>query len=176
MIIFDFWLISFLIIFIICGVVSSESENFLAGTVTFIVGLSTLQWLFNIPVLESIVANPIIVLLYLAIYTILGSVYTLLWRWPEFLRDKSESIKEDYARYIKTNATHTKEQYFASRYYSFSAGIYYNSIATWVLTWPFSLAWELSRKPVRYMYKLAYNILGDMFERVGRAVSSKIIK
>ena len=175
MIIFDFWFLAFAVVFTMSGIFASEFENFLAGTATFIIGLASLQWLFHVPVWESIVENPISVLLYLALYVVAGSIYTLLWRWPEYLRDNSRNINEGYNSFIHSNAKGTREEFFASRYYLYRASNCKENIATWVLTWPFSLSWELLRKPIKYAYRLTYSILGDAFEKVGRSVTNRIL-
>ena len=177
MIIFDFWFLLFAGIFITCEIISAEIENFSIGTATFIVGLVGLQWLFHVPVWESIVANPLSVLLYVALYTIAGSVYTLLWRWPEFIRENASKIEHEYQRFVEKHPTlySPKDEFFSSNYYDFKASKHTHRFATWMLTWPFSMAWELARKPAKYIFTAVYNLLGDAFEKVGRSVTNRIL-
>lgn len=175
MIILEFWFILFTIAVIALGIFASEIESFAGGTGTFIIGLVSLQWWFGIPVWQSIVDNPLSVVLYLVIYTIVGAAYTLLWRWPEFLRDNAKVITNDYDRFMKHNIGSSKEDFVASDSYPFPVKKYATHIYTWMLTWPFSLLWELSRKPIRYVYRVVYDSLGDTFGRIGKAVTMRIL-
>lgn len=175
MIIFDFWFIIFSCFIIAGGVIASEVENFTVAVSTFIIGLVGLQWFFSIPVWGSIVDNPFSLLLYLLIYTIVGAAYTILWRWPEYIRENSVRISYDYKEYIARNPADSKEDFLNSRYYAFSTSKHKQGIATWILAWPFSLFWELGRKPFKYAYNGIYTLIGDLLERVGRNVANKII-
>jgi len=175
MIIFEFWFIVFAVIFIAAGILASEIENFAIGTGTFIIGLVILQWMFNIPIWQSIVDNPLSIILYLTLYTIAGAVYTLLWRWPEFIRENATYISDEYKSYKKHHPEGTNSDFLGSSYYKFKAGRHTHRFATWILTWPFSLTWELARKPTKYFYNAIYALLGDAFDRVGRSVTNRII-
>jgi len=175
MIIFDFWFIIFSIIFIIGGIFASEIENFIVGTATFLLGLASLQWLFHVPVWQSIIANPVSVLFYLVLYVILGTIYTLIWRWPEYIRDNSKHINELHARFNKHYPDSSIQYFFESTYNEYSASNCKEEIATWIITWPFSLLWELARKPIKYISRAIYSMVSNLFDHVGRTVTSKVL-
>jgi hypothetical protein len=178
MIIFEFWFLVFACFFVAAGIVASEIENFAVGTATFIIGLVSLQWLFSVPIWEYIVDNPVNLILYLALYTIAGATYTLLWRWPEFIREHAGRIQSDYDAFLAKHPTlyDPKSEFYSSSYNKYNARNHTNRFATWILTWPFSLFWELARKPVKYLYKAVYALLGDAFDRMGRSVTNRILK
>jgi hypothetical protein len=178
MIIFEFWFIVFACFFIATGIFASEIENFAIGTATFIIGLVSMQWFFDIPVWEYIVANPLNLILYLALYTIAGATYTLLWRWPEFIREHASKIESAYESFLVKYPTilSPKDEFFSSNYYDFKASKHSKRFATWILTWPFSLGWELARKPIKYFYNAVYALLGDAVDRVGKRATNQILK
>lgn len=177
MIIFEFWFLVFTCFFIAAGIFASEIENFAIGTATFIIGLVSMQWFFDIPVWEYIIDNPFNLILYLALYTIAGAAYTLLWRWPEFIRENASKIEHEYQRFVEKHPTlySPKDEFFSSIYYDFKASKHTHRFATWILTWPFSLGWELARKPVKYFYQAVYHLLGDAFDRVGKRATKRIL-
>lgn len=164
-----------MLLFLVCGIVASEVGNFALGTAIFASGLTALDWFFKVPVWDSIVANPLLLVFYLLVYTAVGSVFTLLWLWPEYLRDNSQAIRDSYARYLKGKDRNDPDTFFASDYYGFKVVKHKQQIATWILTWPFSLVWELARKPIKYAYQFIYTMLGDAFEVIGQRISSRII-
>ena len=61
-------------------------------------------------------------------------------------------------------------------YRDFTASSNKASLANWVLAWPLSLTWELSRKPAIWVWETAYEVLGNLFTRIGRRVTSNILK
>lgn len=171
-----FWFLAFMGFIFIVGVISSEIDNFSLGTGTFVVALIGAQVFFDIPVWSTIYHNPISLVLFLAVFIAIGAIYTALWRWPEFLRDNAKQINADYKYCSESNKTSsvTFDEYLNSTYYKFTASKHKDRLATWIITWPFSLVWELARKPIKYTYTLVYDSLGTAFERIGAHVARRI--
>jgi hypothetical protein len=176
MIILEFWFILFLILFIAIGIFASELESFAVGAVVYLASLTILQWIFEVPVWQSILANPLAVILYLVLFVTAGAVFTLIWMWPEFIRESASKLNHRYVDFIKRYPTGTKEEFLDSEYYPFNVYEYKQTIATWILTWPFALTWELLRKPTKYTYTLLYNALSTSFETIGRRTATKALK
>lgn len=168
-----FWFLAFIGLFVVTGIAASELDSFALGTATFVVGLLGMQIFFDMPVWATISGNPLSLILFIAIFIVLGAAYTAVWRWPEFLRDHSSDITSDYRHF---NAKHkgSFDEFLQSDSYRFTASKHKDRLATWVITWPFSLVWELSRKPIKYTYRLVYTTLGDTFERIGTRVARSI--
>ena len=169
-----FWFLAFIGLIIVTGIVASELDNFSLGTGTFIVALIGAQVLFDMPVWSVISGNPLSLVIFLIAFTAVGAIYTALWRWPEFLRDNSNSILSDYEYSQKSKKAITFDEYLHTDYYKFKASKHKDRLATWVITWPFSLVWELARKPIKYVYNLVYDTLGTTFEHIGTRVARRI--
>ena len=173
----DIIFIIFLLAALAVGIVASESDNFFFSTATIISTFVALDLFFSIPVWTTIVANPITIIMFAFGYVAAGSAYTAIWRWPEFLRENSEVLQKRYTSYLVKHQDHTKDDFMASyEYRDFTASSNKASLANWVLAWPLSLTWELSRKPAIWVWETAYDILGNLFTRIGRRVTSNILK
>lgn len=170
--------ILFLIIAIIAGIVAAESDNFFFSTGVIISFFAALEWLFAIPIWATIVTNPLTVIMLLLGYLVVGSVYTMIWRWPEYLRYKSPAIRTDFARLLRDKKVATIEEYMELHDYKhhYSASSNKDYIANWVLAWPFSMTWELSRKPAIWVWNNMYRVLANSFERIGKLVTARILK
>lgn len=173
----DIILIIFLLVVLAIGILAAESDNWVFTTATFITTLASLDFFFGVAIWATIVANPLTILLFTFIYVAIGAAYTAIWRWPVALRDSAEDIKDSYDDYIKKHQGHTKEDFMASYSYSkYTASSNKSSLANWVLAWPLSLIWELARKPAIWIWNTSYEVLGKLFERVGKRVSANILK
>lgn len=173
----DIIFIIFLLVVLVVGIVASESDNWLFTTATFITTLAALDFFFGVAIWSAIVSNPLAILLFTFIYVAVGAAYTAIWRWPVALRDLSAHIQDSYAEYMKGHQDHTKEDFMASYSYSkYTASYNKASLANWVLAWPLSLTWELARKPAIWIWNTTYDVLGKLFERVGKRVTANILK
>lgn len=173
----DIIFIIFLLVVLVVGIVASESDNWLFTTATFITTLAALDFFFGVAIWSAIVSNPLAILLFTFIYVAVGAAYTAIWRWPVALRDLSTDIQDSYDAYMQGHQGHTKEDFMASYAYSkYTASSNKASLANWVLAWPLSLTWELARKPAIWIWNTTYEVLGNLFERVGKRVSANILK
>jgi hypothetical protein len=173
----DIIFIIFLLAALAVGIFASESDNFIFTTATIISTFVALDLFFSVPVWATIVANPITIVMFAFAYVAVGSAYTAIWRWPVYLRDHSITIKDRYDSYITKHQGHTKDDFMSSyEYRDFTASSNKASLANWVMAWPLSLTWELARKPAIWVWETTYEILGNLFTRVGRRVTSNILK
>lgn len=173
----DIILIIFLLVVLAIGIVAAESDNWLFTTATIIATFTALDLFFGVAIWSTIVSNPLAILLFTFIYVAVGAAYTAIWRWPVALRDMADHIQDSYESYLEGHQGHTKEDFMASYSYNkYTASYNKSSLANWVLAWPLSLTWELARKPAIWVWNTTYEVLGNLFERVGKRVTMGILK
>ncbi len=85
----DIIFIIFLLAALAVGIFASESDSFIFTTATILSTFVALDLLFSVPVWATIVANPIAIIMFVFAYVAVGSAYTAIWRWPEFIRENS---------------------------------------------------------------------------------------
>lgn len=172
------WLGVFLLAFLIVGIVAAEMNSLMMGCVTLLVGIVGLNWLFSIPILAAAIANPFMLLFYLAVYIGIGAFYTSLWCWPNYINARASRIKMSYGNWRIAQQRHEGpddfESYLSSDAYEFPAHKNKERLANWVMMWPFELIWDLSHKPAIWLWKQVYNMLGQTFEHVGKRAARKI--
>jgi hypothetical protein len=167
----------FILAAISIAIFAAESDNFIFTTTTIIATFATLDVVFGVPIWATILTNPLTIIMFIFAYVIVGAIYTAIWRWPEFLRERVISIQDSYACWAKSHKDSTKQDFVNSHSYSqYTASYNSEKLANWVLAWPFSLAWELARKPTIWLWNSTYELLGNMFERVGKRVTNKILQ
>ena len=173
----DIIFIIFLLVVLAVGIIAAESDNWLFTTATVISTFVALELFFSVAIWATIVSNPLSILLFTFIYVAVGAAYTAIWRWPVALRDSAASIQDSYDSYLAGHQGHTKEDFMNSYAYNkYTASYNKASLANWVLAWPLSLTWELARKPAIWVWNTTYEVLGKLFERVGKRVSANILK
>ncbi len=179
------WLALFFIIFIACGTFTATVGNIFWSFVVLAAGAGILQFLVGISILSIFIANPLLVIAVLAIYIGIGAAYTGLWRWPAYLRKMSGYIQEMFDRWKHSHAKQlegkSKEAAFeefldSSHYAEFHPSRNKERLSTWVLMWPFAMGWELSHKPLIWVFETVYYTLGDMFVAIGKQTARKNIK
>lgn len=171
------WFAIFALVILIAGIASAEYDNFVGGTITFFVGLLGADFIFGYPIIASIMTNPLIIVLALALYVFVGSVYTGLWKWPDYIRGKETDIEHTFRNYKQNNLPESSfDDFIESDDYTSRFGASRNKqrLSAWVLMWPFSLFWELLRKPAIWVFNTSYAMLGDMFESVGKNTAKKM--
>jgi hypothetical protein len=169
-------LIIFIAVALVAGIVASESNSVIFSTAVILSFFAVLELAFDVPIWAAIVANPLTVVALLLAYLVAGAVYAMVWRWPEYLRNKSEAIKSEYARYVRENKVDNVDEFINDNYYnSYSASRNSDYIANWVMSWPLSLAWELARKPAIWTWKTVYSLLSGYFEGISKRTIKKVL-
>lgn len=176
---FEFGLLAFagLLLFIVAGVFSAEMDSALMATATFVIGIITLEWGFGVGVWALVVSNPIWAVVLVLGYVILGAVYTLLWRWPEYIREHKDEIMDRYNRWARNQGSNEDSSYqgfLETDEYRFNAWQHKERLMTWIGMWPFSFFWEMLRKPAIWVGKTVYNSFGNAFQSIGRRTAMKI--
>lgn len=171
-----FWFFLFVVFVIITGIVSNEMDSFFGGGLTLVLLAGGSQFLFGIPVWASIVANPFLVILGIVAYTAIGIAYGVFVRYAEFLNDNADKIKSKWNSFLRENPAATTEEFRKSSYYrDFTPSHNAEKIVLWVTLWPWGALWDLSHKPIRYVYNNMYGLTGRLLDSVGARISDRII-
>lgn len=179
------WIALAAIIFIGCGAFTATFGSMFWSLVVLITGSVVFEVLLGLSVWALIAANPLMGIAIVAIYIGIGAAYTGLWRWPAYLRKYSEHVKAAFNQWCdqhkKQLGDKTKEQAFEDFLDSSAYRIWHPSnnkerLSTWVLMWPFAMGWELSHKPLIWVFDTVYATLGEMFVAIGKQTARKNIK
>lgn len=171
-----FWFFLFVVACLVAGIVSNEMDNFFGGALTITFLAFGLQLFFGIPILQSIIANPLFIFLGLFVYTAVGVVYGVLFRYKDFLKEHKDGIKDSWKEYEGTTSHPTEEGFLKSyRYSEFSPSHNADRITAWILLWPWGVFWDLCHKPARFIYNNMHSFVGRMLDKVGMKVTKDII-
>jgi hypothetical protein len=171
-----FWFFLIAIAVLAGGIISAECDNLWGAGLTLALLAGTSELLFNIPVLASIAANPLLVGVGLAAYTAVALLYAVFYRYAAFLRSNSYEIADSWSTFQKKNVTGTREDFRQSEHYRRYTPLYnVDRISTWALLWPWAMFWDLCHKPARWFYDTMYSLAGRMLNAVGARVSDGII-
>lgn len=178
----------FAILFLLGGIIASESENTFWSVVFFAaVGIFlyyTGQYIFLLP----FVTNPILIIPFAILYIGIGAAFTGLYLWPDYIKSFSIQIKQRFDSWLKDEYGNVKGglDNDEDKYEKFLSSTYYeskwhptknkNRLINWIFMWPFSALWVLSHKPIIWIYEKVYNNLGDWFVKIGKAVAKNILK
>ena len=176
---FEFGILALIgvVLFIVIGVFASEIDSALAAGVTFLIGLATLQFGFEISIMSILAVNPLFIILFIAGYAVLGTLFVYVWRFPEFIRENADDIRQEFNRWMNNQpegSDATFVNFLDSSAYDYRASDNKAALALWVGMWPFSMTWELSRKPAIWIWNTIYDLCGNLFEKAGRRAAMKL--
>jgi hypothetical protein len=195
------WFAAFMLLFFVSLVWASEKDSFLLGTSVILVGAAVGEFVFGLPIIASIIANPFTLVVYVTVYIAFGALYAGLWRLPNFVKKNSGNIQSSYITWkdrVTTNherswrvinrdrVTRTKkhpepadvpfDEFLNSSSNGHSVRNNKDRVASWVLLWPASLTWELMHKPFIWLWNSVYFSLGEVFERINRDSARKVLE
>lgn len=172
-----FWFFVFMIFIIGLGIVAESFDSLLGATITFIITLMGLQFLFGIPVWASIAANPLVLVLVLAMYIATGLCYAIIYKYPHFLKNNEDDIKREWNKFSNQTEPATKEDFMNSSYYiRYTPSQNADRITAWVVLWPWGLLWDLISKPTTWLYNNIYSLAGKLLDSVGKKFLDRILK
>lgn len=172
------WFALFVLVALVALIISIENDSFFLGTAALIIIAGIAQFVFGIAVLATIVANPLATLFFILFYIALGAAYAGFWRLPDFVNSHSEEIEKAFIYFSKVqlNREVTHEEFLDSTQYApFTVSHNKEVVASWVLLWPAGVFWELSHKPIRWVWNQVYYGLGESFEKLNRKAASKVL-
>lgn len=196
-----FWLGLYLLVAFGSLIWASERDSFFLGLAVIAISWAIGEFFFGLPILASIISNPFMLIVYIALFIAAGSLYTAMWRLPNFIKDNAEGIQIDYAQWkdmktreaditwrskIRDSIPIEKEEkqsvdisydtFLESNSYNYSVRKNKDRVASWVLLWPASIAWELMHKPFIWLWENVYFGLGKVFERINKDAARKILE
>ena len=179
-----FWLLLFIDFCIITALVENESGVW--ATIVFLGSLFGLNFLWKLPIIDSVKANPghtaILVLSYFAI----GVVWSIV-KWYFFVHNKMvkyNTFKADFLKDQKADAM-TPElaakfmDHLSNRYDARNDGItgaaplaseHKASLTRWGTYWPFSIIGTLLNDVVRRTWEYIYEMLQTTYQRMSEAI------
>lgn len=166
-----------LTVFVIAGIVSAEMDSAFAALVTLVIGGVAVEYGMGISLWGVLTTNPLLIFIALVLYVAGGGLYTVIWRWPEYIRKHKDEIMSEYTRWAgnqKSGANNSFDAFLDSNEYDFNASSHAERLTTWIILWPFSMSWELARKPAFWLGKTVYYSLGNTLQNVGRRTARKI--
>lgn len=172
------WFALFVLAALISLIVSIENDSFFLGTAALIIIAGIAQFVFGIAVLATIIANPLATLFFVVFYIALGAAYAGFWRLPDFVNSRSEEIEKAFiyfSKHSKDKSVSHDEFLNSTEYEKFTVRYNKDAVASWVLLWPAGIIWELSHKPVRWIWNQVYYGLGESFEKLNRRAVSKVL-
>lgn len=176
-----FWFFLYVVAFLVGGVIVSEFDDFFSAIVTLVVMILAGEFLFGVPFLATIALNPLMVFVFIIGYIIFGAANAILWKYPTYLHDNKEHIKDDYENYLEAQKLvdneESKDSFINSDYYSrYRPGSNLNAIFSWVLMWPWTLLWDVAHRPFTWIYNSFYNWIGQSLEAVGKRVTKGFLR
>jgi hypothetical protein len=199
-----FWLGLYLLVALGSLIWASETDSFFVGISVLIVAWAVGEWVFGIPILASIIANPLMLIVYTVLYVAFGAIYTRMWKLPNFVKKNRDNIQTSYDRWKdlqsrqhdmdwrervrgvlpgekkekeeKPTVDVSFETFLNSSSYTYSVRNNKDRVASWVLLWPASIIWELSHKPFIWVWEQVYYGLGRVFEKANHDMARKILE
>ncbi len=195
------WLGLFALIVFASLVYSVEKDSFMLGAAILFISAVVAEFVFSFPIWASIIANPLMLLVYLGVYIAVGSLYGGFWKLPDFVKKNADIIQRDYTSWkkdkLRVDRSLTEElkkhitkadavpvpdvdvsfdAFLDSDSYRFKVRNNKDRVASWVMLWPFGLTWELMHKPFIWIWNTVYYGLGHVFERINRDAARKILE
>jgi hypothetical protein len=176
------WLSIFALLAISLLILSIEKDSSTLGSAVLFLSFMIVEYGFNIPIWASIVANPILLAVYLFAYISSGIVYASFWRLPNFIKKNADSIRNDYHQWKQTDQWTSPKRdvsidaFLSSSYYRYKIQNNKDRIISWVMLWPVGVTWEMIHKPTTAIWKTGYRIIGNTLEKVNRDTARKILE
>jgi hypothetical protein len=196
-----FWLGLYLLIAFGSLIWASETDSFFVGIGVLMVAWAIGEWVFGIPILASIIANPLMLIVYGVLYIAFGSLYTRMWKLPNYIRKNSSAIQRSYESWkdlvtrqhsmdwrdkIRDTLPGEKaekqavdvsfDRFLNSDSYGYSVRKNKDRVASWVLLWPASIVWELSHKPFVWAWEKVYYGIGRVLEKANHDMARKVLE
>jgi hypothetical protein len=178
-----FWFFCFVLLVFVAGIISAELDSMFGSITTMVMLLAGGQFLFDIPIWQTIVDKPISILFIIASYIIIGVIYVVAYRFNRWLKGRSVSIKSDFKRFEKDYMTEhngeypSGEEFRKSSYYEkYTPSANADLITSWVMLWPWAVFWDLCNRPIRYAFSNVRVMVGKMLDNVGAKATDKIIR
>lgn len=169
---------AFIAVMIIIGVISAEMDNVIAAVITMLLLFGGAQLVFGIQISAMVMANPLIIVFGLLVYTVIGLSYAVFFRYAEFLNINADRIRHKATSFFTSpkGKDKTEDDFLESDDYApFTPSHNVDKITAWLVLWPWGMFWDLCSKPTTWIYNTVYSLAGVMLDKVGKRVTKKIL-
>lgn len=163
-----FWLWLFLGGFACLGIVSHEQESPLLALISVVLFALGLQFLFGVPVWQSIWGNPLWVVVLLAGFFAIGLGYSVFWKWRRYCRKEAKAQADRIRSAVgREHNEKTFDQYLDDTYENkLHPANHKARIINWILTWPFGLLWTVLNDPINWIAREVYALSGRTLKTI----------
>jgi len=186
-----FWLLAVVVFGIIAALVENEKGAW--ATFTFIASLAGLNFLYKLPLLETVKLNPGKTAILIGSYFAAGVVWSII-KWALYLHNKLVAYNDYKAKFLAKNkvtaltpelAAELQEELGRS-YNNFNAKFmlapgpisaeapeareHKSDLTRWATYWPFSIAGTLLNDVVRKAWDHIYNLLQSTYQSISKAI------
>jgi len=182
---FVLWSIGFWILISVVSIavlIAVEVENVGIATAALIAAFCMLAWWGDFNLVREVVAHPSLLAMIVAGYFVAGTVWSII-KWWFFVKDKLYRYNEAKREFLRTNGFKDTSQvpdqllkrwrYYAhdGRHDDWSAKtpqVRQNKgrILTWMIYWPWSMAWTVINDPIKKLFKRIYRAVSGMLQRI----------
>lgn len=165
-----FWIV--FVGFIVLMTWTSERNHTIAGAFGFIGFLAAGEFLLGVPVFGFIKENPVSLIGLVILYLIIGAFWAARVNWREFCRENK--IPDEYHQYLKdrrlTEQSLTEDEFLSDPIkFSLHPKRHYDKLIHWILFWPFNAFWFFLHRPITWLGRTVYDIMGGIFHRIAVA-------
>lgn len=168
-----FWGIAWLLLgWILIGTLANTVEEFfIAPVIAFLIYLGVFQFVFDVPIFQSIRDNGFMLIVYLFGYAVIGSAFTGFWKLPNKLHHSKGKAATMYAGYLRDHKlpdTPENRTKFKSNttYNHLHPRNLLDDLFVWVLLWPFVMTVDVLTKPIAWAWNNGYALLGKWFDAI----------
>lgn len=175
-----------IIIFLIC--VAYESPGF--ATLSFIASLAAAEFIFGLPVIDTIKAQPLSIVAFAAVYLLAGIAWSIP-KWWFHVRNLRDEYLEAIQKFLDQEGANIKAEDFdfegelGDHWSSYNAPYWDNKIPprasenksrilTWVLYWPFSMVWTIIDEPFRRAFTMVFERIRGLYQRISESAFSDV--
>ena len=178
---------------VILLIIAIEKESFIACSLSTVIYMTFLQWLFHVNIIGWSIDHPFKLLLYILGYFIIGILWSFVKWWlrvservDNHIKNKAD-IKINYLKRRLSNEVITtntpvpdnlkedwKQHQSCCNYIPEKASDHKNLIATWITYWPFSLLWSLLHDFIKQVMKRVVTMLQGIYDGITRRIERNI--
>lgn len=179
-----FWLLLFIDFCIITALVENESGVW--ATIVFLGSLFGLNFLWKLPIIDSVKANPGHTALLILSYFAIGIVWSIV-KWYFFVHNKMVKYNNFKAKFLADNKAESLTgelavkfmNWLANNYEARAEGIdgtaptaseHKAALTRWGTYWPFSIVGTLLNDVVRRTWEYIYEMLQTTYQRMSEAI------
>jgi len=185
------WLLVMLVADLAILMWCTETDSPFIGLFTVAVSAALARWVFGIPIISWVMANPLLLAGCAALYFVTGVAWTYP-KWWFFVRNIRDRYLDHMRSWLRGKGVEDwdsamsvpnelKNQWFNNRHnaewlrmFPVRARNYKSKIMTWMAWWPASMVWTLINDPIRKIYRYAWEVLRSTFDRVANSAMSGV--